>query len=323
VPELPDVVVYIEALTRHVLGRRLERLRLLSPFVLRSFDPPIDTLVGRTVRGVQRVGKRIVIGFDDDLFLVIHLMIAGRLRWRAAPAAAPASGRVSATRSRRQPEGGEVRDGAQKPPGISPKMMLAAFDFPNGTLVFTEASSKKRASMRLVRGGVGVRALDPGGVEPLEANLEEFSASLTAENHTLKRALTDPRLFSGIGNAYSDEILHTARLSPLKLTQSLSDDERRRLFDATRATLALWIDRLRAQTGGGFPEKVTAFHGEMAVHGRFKEPCPVCGSPVQRIVYASNECNYCATCQTGGRRLADRSLSRLLKDDWPRSIDEV
>jgi formamidopyrimidine-DNA glycosylase len=322
VPELPDVVVYIEALTRHVLGRRLERLRLLSPFVLRSFDPPIDTLVGRTVRGVQRVGKRIVIGFDDDLFLVIHLMIAGRLRWRAAPAAAPASGRVSATRSRRQPEGGEVRDGAQKPPGISPKMMLAAFDFPNGTLVFTEASSKKRASMRLVRGGVGVRALDPGGVEPLEANLEEFSASLTAENHTLKRALTDPRLFSGIGNAYSDEILHTARLSPLKLTRSLSDDERRRLFDATRATLALWIDRLRAQTGGGFPEKVTAFHGEMAVHGRFKEPCPVCGSPVQRIVYASNECNYCATCQTGGRRLADRSLSRLLKGDWPRSIDE-
>jgi formamidopyrimidine-DNA glycosylase len=322
VPELPDVVVYIEALTRHVLGRRLERVRLLSPFVLRSFDPPIDTLAGRTVRGVQRVGKRIVIGFDDDLFLVIHLMIAGRLRWRAAPAASPAAGRVSAARSTRREPAGAVRDGQQKPPGISPKMMLAAFDFANGTLVFTEASSKKRASMRLVRGGAGVRALDPGGLEPLEASLEQFSGSLTAENHTLKRALTDPRLFSGIGNAYSDEILHAARLSPLKLTRSLSDEERRRLFDATRATLALWIERLRAQTGAGFPEKVTAFHGEMAVHGRFKEPCPVCGSPVQRIVYASNECNYCATCQTGGRRLADRSLSRLLKGDWPRSIDE-
>ena len=322
-PELPDVVVYIEALTRHVLGRRLERVRLLSPFVLRSFDPPIDTLAGRTVGGVRRVGKRIVLGFDDDLFLVMHLMIAGRLRWRVAPAAAPAAGRASGARSTRRGAGAEARGDTLKSPGISPKMMLAAFEFPNGTLFFTEASSKKRASMRLVRGDAGVRALDPGGLEPLEASLEAFHGSLTAANHTLKRALTDPHLFSGIGNAYSDEILHTARLSPLKLTRSLSGDECLRLFDATRATLALWIDRLRAQAGDGFPEKVTAFHGEMAVHGRFKEPCPVCGSPVQRIVYASNECNYCATCQTGGRRLADRSLSRLLKDDWPRSIDEV
>jgi formamidopyrimidine-DNA glycosylase len=323
VPELPDVVLYIEALTRHVLGRRLERLRLLSPFVLRSFDPPIDTLVGRTVRGVQRVGKRIVIGFDDDLFLVIHLMIAGRLRWRAAPAALPAGGRASATRSRRRDAGVDVRDGQQRPPGISPKMMLAAFDFPNGTLVFTEASSKKRASMRLVRGDAGVRALDPGGLEPLEASLEQFSGTLTAENHTLKRALTDPHLFSGIGNAYSDEILHAARLSPLKLTRSLSDEEVTRLYDATRATLRGWIDHLRRDLGGEFPEKVTAFRDEMAVHGRFKAPCPVCGAPVQRIVYAENECNYCAKCQTGGRLLADRALSRLLKDDWPKSIDDL
>jgi formamidopyrimidine-DNA glycosylase len=323
VPELPDVVVYIEALTRHVLGRRLERLRLLSPFVLRSFDPPIDILVGRTVRGVQRVGKRIVIGFDDDLFLVIHLMIAGRLRWRAAPAAAPASGRVSATRSRRQPEGGEVRDGAQKPPGISPKMMLAAFDFPNGTLVFTEASSKKRASMRLVRGGVGVRALDPGGVEPLEANLEEFSASLTAENHTLKRALTDPRLLSGIGNAYSDEILHAAQLSPLTLTQRLTPPEWGRLYTATRETLQVWIVRLRDEAQSAFPEKVTAFRKGMAAHGRFGQPCPRCGEKVLRIRYADKETNYCARCQTGGKVLADRGLSRLLGSDWPRTLEEL
>jgi formamidopyrimidine-DNA glycosylase len=323
-PELPDVVVYIEALIRHIVGRRLERVRLLSPFVLRSFDPPIDTLVGRPVGGVRRVGKRIVLVFDDDLFLVMHLMIAGRLRWRVASAAVSAAGRVSAARStRRRGAGVPARDDRLRLPGISPKMMLAAFEFANGTLFFTEASSNKRASMRLVRGDAGVRALDPGGLEPLDASLEQFHRSLTAGNHTLKRALTDPHLFSGIGNAYSDEILHAARLSPLKLTRSLSDGECLCLFDATRATLSLWIDRLRAQTGDGFPEKVTAFHGEMAVHGRFKEPCPVCGSPVQRIVYAHNECNYCATCQTGGRRLADRSLSRLLKDDWPRSIDDV
>jgi len=294
-PELPDVVVYIEALMRHIAGQRLETIHLLSPFVLRSVDPPIDIVHGRIVRGVRRVGKRIVLEFDHDLFLVIHLMIAGRLRWRAP---------------------------AQKP-GIGPKLILASLDFPTGTLFFTEASSKKRASMQLVRGGAALRALDPGGIEPLDASLEEFHDALTRENHTVKRALTDPHLFSGIGNAYSDEILHAARLSPLKLTRSLTDAEFLRLYDATRATLALWIDRLRNETGGGFPEKVTAFRDAMAVHGRFKQPCPVCGSPVQRIVYAENECNYCATCQTAGRLLADRSLSRLLKGDWPKSIDDV
>ena len=309
-PELPDVVVYVEALTRHIVGRRLERIHLLSPFVLRSVDPPIDTLHGQTVRDVRRIGKRIVLVFDpsasagspraasrgdDDLFLVIHLMIAGRLRWR---------------------EPG-------KKPGMGPKMILASFDFAHGTLFFTEASSQKRASMLLVRGGAALRALDPGGIEPLDATLEQFHDALTRENHTLKRALTDPHLFSGIGNAYSDEILHAARLSPLKLSRSLSDDEVLRLFEATRATLVAWVDRLRTDVSGGFPEKVTAFRDAMAVHGRFKQPCPVCGLPVQRIVYAANECNYCAKCQTGGRLLADRSLSRLLKDDWPRSIDEV
>ena len=293
-PELPDVVVYIEALTRHIVGRRLERIHLLSPFVLRSVDPPIDTLHGQTVRDVRRIGKRIVLAFDD-VFLVIHLMIAGRLRWR---------------------EPG-------KKPGMGPKMILASFDFAHGTLFFTEASSQKRASMLLVRGEAALRALDPGGIEPLDATREQFHAALTRENHTLKRALTDPHLFSGIGNAYSDEILHAARLSPLKLSRSLSDDEVLRLFEATRATLVAWVDRLRTDVSGGFPEKVTAFRDAMAVHGRFKQPCPVCGLPVQRIVYAANECNYCAKCQTGGRLLADRSLSRLLKDDWPRSIDEV
>jgi formamidopyrimidine-DNA glycosylase len=293
-PELPDVVVYIEALTRHIVGRRLERIHLLSPFVLRSVDPPIDSLHGQTVRDVRRIGKRIVMVFPDDLFLVIHLMIAGRLRWR---------------------EPG-------KKPGMGPKMLLASFDYAHGTLFFTEASSQKRASMQLIRGEAALRALDPGGIEPLDATYEEFHEALTGQNHTLKRALTDPHLVSGIGNAYSDEILHAARLSPLKLSRSLSDEEFLRLYDATRATLAAWVDRLRQDLAGRFPEKVTAFHGEMAVHGRFKLPCPVCGSPVQRIVYAANECNYCATCQTGGRLLADRSLSRLLKDDWPRSIDE-
>jgi formamidopyrimidine-DNA glycosylase len=294
-PELPDVVVYIEALTRHVVGQRLERLKLLSPFLLRSVDPPIDTINGRTVESIRRVGKRIVLLFDDDLFLVLHLMIAGRLRWR---------------------EPG-------KKPGMGPKLILASFQFPNGTLFFTEASSKKRASMQLVRGETALQAIDPGGIEPLDASAGQFHDALTRENHTLKRALTDPHLFSGIGNAYSDEILHAARLSPLKLTRSLSEEELTRLFDATRATLLLWIDHLRKDVKGGFPEKVTAFRDDMAVHGRFKQPCPVCGSPVQRIVYAANECNYCARCQTGGRLLADRSLSRLLKGDWPRSIDDM
>ena len=294
-PELPDVVVYLEALTRHVVGRRLERLVLHSPFVLRTVDPPIDALQGQVVRGVRRVGKRIVLAFDHELFLVIHLMIAGRLRWR---------------------EPG-------KKSGMGPKLVLAAFVFEHGTLFFTEASSKKRASLQLVRGEAALRALDPGGVEPLDATREQFHEALTRESHTLKRALTDPHLFSGIGNAYSDEILHAAKLSPLKLSRTLTDAEFARLYDATRETLTRWADLLRAQTGDGFPEKVTAFHGEMAVHGRFKLPCPVCGTPVQRIVYASNECNYCATCQTNGRLLADRALSRLLKDDWPRSIDDL
>ncbi len=293
--------MYVEALTRHVAGQRLDRLTVLSPFVLRSVDPPITSITGSTVRDVRRVGKRIVLGFGpspgagEDLFLVIHLMIAGRLRWRAP---------------------------GQKP-GMGPRLMLATFEFPHGTLFFTEASSKKRASMQLVRGEAALAAQDPGGLEPLEATLGQFHEALTRESHTLKRALTDPHLFSGIGNAYSDEILHRARLSPMKLTRSLSDAECLRLFEAVRATLTWWIDRLRAQTGAGFPEKVTAFHEDMAVHGRFRKPCPVCGRPVQRIVYAENECNYCAACQTGGRLLADRSLSRLLKSDWPRSIDDM
>jgi formamidopyrimidine-DNA glycosylase len=294
-PELPDVVVYLEGLERHVVGQPLLRIHLRSPFVLRSVDPPVSAVTDEIVRSVRRIGKRLVLAFDGDLFLVIHLMIAGRLRWRAT---------------------------GQKP-GIGTKLMLASFDFPHGTLFFTEASSKKRASMQVVRGDAALRALDPGGLEPLDASLEQFHDALTRENHTVKRALTDPHLFSGIGNAYSDEILHAAKLSPLKLTRSLTDDEFLRLYEATRATLRLWLDRLRAEAGGGFPEKVTAFHDQMAVHGRYRQPCPVCGSPVQRIVYAENECNYCAKCQTGGRVLADRSLSRLLKDDWPRSIDEL
>ena len=292
-PELPDVVVYIESLSARVVGRRLNELRLLSPFVLRSVDPPIDAIRGRIVRGIRRIGKRIVLDFGDELFLVIHLMIAGRLRWR-------------------EPD--------QKP-GIGPKIILAIFEFDHGRLLFSEASSKKRASLQLLRGVEALGAIDPGGLEPLEIAADRFCAALRRENHTVKRMLTDPHVFSGIGNAYSDEILHAARLSPLKLTQSISDEECRRLFDATRATLQKWIDRLRADAQQGFPEKVTAFREGMAVHGRFKQPCPVCGSPVQRIVYADNECNYCAKCQTGGRLLADRSLSRLLKDDWPKWLE--
>jgi len=294
-PELPDIVVYLDALARLVVGRRLDRLTLHSAFVLRTVDPPIDAIQGRTIRGARRIGKRIVLAVEDDLFLVIHLMIAGRLRWR---------------------EPG-------KKPGLGPKLVLASFAFAHGTLFLTEASSKKRASLHVVRGEAALGALDPGGVEPLDATREQFLEALTRENHTLKRGLTDPHLFSGIGNAYSDEILHAARLSPLTLSRSLTDGECARLFDATRSTLRSWVERLRVEVGDGFPEKVTAFRDGMAVHGRFTQPCPVCGKPVQRIVYASNECNYCAGCQTNGRRLADRALSRLLKDDWPRSIDEV
>jgi formamidopyrimidine-DNA glycosylase len=285
-----------------VLGRRLDRLILVSPFVLRSVDPPIASIDGRTIRALRRIGKRIVMAFDPsttsaspDLFLVIHLMIAGRLRWREP----------------------------KQKPGVGPKMILARFEFPHGTLLFTEASSQKRASMQLVRGEDALRALDPGGLEPLEATLAQFSDALTRENHTVKRSLTDPHLFSGIGNAYSDEILHAAKLSPLKLTRSLSPEEVARLHDATKTTLTAWVAKLRADAKDGFPEKVTAFRDDMAVHGRYKLPCPVCGSPVQRIVYAANECNYCARCQTGGRLLADRSLSRLLRDDWPKSIDDL
>jgi formamidopyrimidine-DNA glycosylase len=294
VPELPDVVVYAEALTSTVVNRTLERLSIPSPFVLRSVTPPIQSVVGQEIRGIRRVGKRIVLTFESDLFLVIHLMIAGRLRWRE--------------RGRKL--------------GLGSKIVLASFEFAHGTLWLTEAGSKKRASMQLVQGEDALNALNPGGVEPLQITSEQFRDALTRENHTVKRALTDHRLFSGIGNAYSDEILHGARLSPLKLTRALADDEVARLYESTRATLLLWIERLQREAQGGFPEKVTAFRGEMAVHGRFRLPCPVCGTPVQRIVYADNECNYCARCQTGGRLLADRAMSRLLREDWPRTIGE-
>ncbi|HXS53072.1 MAG TPA: DNA-formamidopyrimidine glycosylase family protein [Usitatibacter sp.] len=292
-PELPDVTVYREALAARIVGQPLEQVRLACPFVLRSFDPPLDSVNGRLVRAVRRIGKRLALGLDGDLFAVIHLMVAGRLHWRGR---------------------GEKR----RPQGI-----LASFEFPNGTLHFTEAGTRKRASLTVVRGEDALAAMDPGGIEPLEVAFEAFDAALRRENHTLKRALTDPHLFSGIGNAYSDEILHAARLSPLKLTRSLGEEEARRLHKAVRETLVSWTDILRAEAGARFPEKVTAFRDGMAVHGRYRKTCPVCGSPVQRIVYAENECNYCATCQTGGKLLADRSLSRLLKDDWPKTIDEL
>jgi formamidopyrimidine-DNA glycosylase len=295
VPELPDLVVYIEALQGRLCGRSIERVRVTSPFVLRSVDPPLAAIAGATVRDVSRVGKRIVIEFDQELFLVLHLMIAGRLRWREPNQALP----------------------------VAPRQLLASFELQNGTLFFTEAGSHKRASMQMVRGRPALRALDRGGVEPLDATVEEFREALVRENHTLKRALTDPRLISGIGNAYSDEILHAARLSPLKLTRTLNEEEVKRLFDATQGTLRRWIDRLREDGAERFPDKVTAFRDGMAVHGRFRQPCPVCGAPVQRIVHATNESNYCPVCQTGGRVLADRSLSRLLGKDWPRTVDEL
>jgi formamidopyrimidine-DNA glycosylase len=291
-PELPDVTVYLEALDRKVVGKRLDRIRTLNPFVLRSFDPPLDAVSGQVVRGTRRIGKRLILEFDGALFVVIHLMIAGRLVWKP--------GAAKTTRN-----------------------AIAAFDFENDTLFFTEAGTRKRASLTLVRGEEALKALDPGGLEPMTATLAQFTEALTRENHTVKRSLTDPHLFSGIGNAYSDEILHAAQLSPLKQTKLLSPEEIARLHKATRATLASWTDILRAEAGDKFPEKVTAFRDGMAVHGRYKQPCPVCGSPVQRIVYAENECNYCARCQTGGKLLADRSLSRLLKDDWPKSIDDL
>jgi len=291
-PELPDITVYVEAIERRVTGAVLDKVRIASPFVLRSVDPPIGDAAGRRVSGVRRMGKRIVLALEPDRFLILHLMIAGRLRWR--------------------------RHGTAVPRGRGP----AALDFAGGTLLFTEEGKQHRAGLWLVRGEAALAAHDPGGLEPLEASPESFGAALTQERHTLKRALTDPHLFSGIGNAYSDEILHAARLSPLQLTTKLSEGETLRLYEATRRTLTEWTDRLRNEAGDGFPEKVTAFREGMAVHGRFRQPCPVCGSPVQRIRYAENEVNYCAACQTGGRVLADRALSRLLKEDWPRSLDE-
>ena len=293
-PELPDVTAYLAALEPRVLGQPLTGIRLASPFVLRSVDPPLREAFGRKVIALRRVGKRVVLALEDDLFVVIHLMIAGRLQWRDAPAA--------------------------KVPG---KLGLAAFDFPGGTLLLTEAGTKKRAALHLVRGEAALAAHDAGGIDPLTADLAAFREALTRESHTVKRALTDPRFFSGIGNAYSDEILHAAKLSPVRLTRQLTDEEVARLHAATRATLTSWIERLVAEARAAWPEKVTAFRPDMAVHGRFGKPCPVCGAPVQRIVHADNETNYCVRCQTGGRVLADRALSRLLRQDWPRTLEEL
>src|SRR5713101_5393874 len=303
-PELPDIEMYLSALGPRILGHRLEAVRIASPFLLRTVDPPVSEALGRTVAGLRRLGKRVVFGLQGDYFFVLHLMIAGRLWWQP-----PLTPLLPLSASRRGGRG--VRSG------------LAAFDFPNGTLLLTEAGTTHRASLHVVRGAAALAALDPGGLEPLEASPEAFRAALTRENHTLKRALTDPRLLSGIGNAYSDEILHAARLSPLRLTSQLSDEEVARLYESTRRTLTGWVERLREETKQGWPEKVTAFREGFAVHGRYRQPCPVCGSPVQRIRYASNEANYCARCQTGGRLLADRALSRLLKNDWPRSLEEL
>ena len=292
-PELPDVELYLSALRPRIAGRAIERVRVASPFFVRSYDPPIAALEGRTIDALSRLGKRLVFELDADLFVVIHLMIAGRFRWKDRGAAIPA------------------------------KVGLAAFDFADHSLLMTEAGSRKQASLHLVRGRAAVDAMNPGGVEIASLSAEQFAARLTTSNHTLKRMLTDPHVFSGIGNAYSDEILHAARLSPVRLTQAMSGEEIARLFESTRRVLADWTALLQQQAGGGFPEKVTAFHKEMAVHGRFGKPCPRCGAPVQRIVYARNEANYCAPCQTEGRLLADRALSRLLREDWPKTLDAL
>jgi formamidopyrimidine-DNA glycosylase len=293
VPELPDIAAYISALEPRIVGQPLVRVRLANVFLLRTVQPPIAEVEGRTVRELRRIGKRIAIGVDGDLWLVLHLMIAGRLHWR--PAGAKLSGRQN----------------------------LAGFDFPNGSLVLTEAGTKRRASLQVLSGEQALRAIDPGGIDVFASDFASFRAALSAENRTLKRALTDPRVLSGIGNAYSDEILHAAQLSPIVLTRKLQPQEWERLFDATRSTLRLWMDRLRADASAGFPEKVTAFRKGMAVHGRYREPCPRCGEKILRIRYADNETNYCARCQTGGKVLADRGLSRLLGSDWPRTLDEL
>ena len=293
-PELPDVAIYIEALQERILKRPLQAVRIANPFLLRTARPPVKSAEGRQVVALRRIGKRIAIGLEGELWLVIHLMIAGRLHWKEESGAA-----------------------------LPGKRGLAGFDFPNGTLTLTEAGSKRRASLHVVEGEEGLAGLDPGGLEVLEASLDAFAAALTCETHTLKRVLTDPRIFSGIGNAYSDEILHRARLSPIAMSGKLSDEEIERLYDATKATLLQWTETFRAELAKGFPEKVTAFRPGMAAHGRYGEPCPDCGTAIQRIRYASNETNYCPRCQTGGQILADRSLSRLLKGDWPRSIEEL
>ncbi len=292
-PELPDIAAYITALEPRIVGQPIERVRLASPFLLRTVEPPLASVEGRKVRELRRIGKRIAIGVEDDSWLVLHLMIAGRLHWRAA--------------------------GAK----LAGRNQLAAFDFPNGSLVLTEAGAKRRASLHVVRGEESLRAIDPGGIEVFNSDLASFQSALAAENRTLKRALTDPRIVSGIGNAYSDEILHAAQLSPIKLTHKLTPAEWERLFAATRSTLQRWIEQLRAEAKTKFPEKVTAFRKDMAVHGRYGQPCPRCGDPIQRIRYADSETNYCARCQTGGKVLADRSLSRLLGADWPRTLEEL
>jgi len=292
-PELPDVTVYIEALSERVLNQPIQRIRIGSPFILRSFDPPISAAEQKKVLALRRIGKRIVFELEDQLFLIVHLMIAGRLHWK--------------------PKGAK----------IARKYGQAAFDFPNGTLLLTEAGTKKRASIHLVRGEAALQERDPGGLEVFELSFDRFREALTRENHTLKRSLTDPRVFSGIGNAYSDEILHRARLSPIRLTRQMTEAEMERLYQAIKDSLNDWVERLRKERRGGFPEKVTAFRADMAVHGKYGKPCPVCGTAVQRIRYADNETNYCPRCQTGGQLLADRSLSRLLRKDWPRTIDEL
>jgi len=293
VPELPDILLYLRALEPRIVGQRVERVRLANPFLLRSVAPPLSAIEGRLVVGLRRLGKRVVVEADEQLFLVFHLMIAGRFRW--------------------------------KPPGatIPGKVGLLALDFENGSLILTEAGSKRQASLYVVQGEAALAQHDPGGLEVMEADVAAFAQTLRRGNHTLKRALTDPHLFSGIGNAYSDEILHSARLSPFKQTGGMSDEEVRRLYAATRLTLSQWTRRLQREAGNEFPEKVTAFREGMAVHGRYRQPCPDCGAPVQRVVYAANEANYCANCQTGGRLLADRSLSRLLRDDWPKTLEDL